>query len=85
MAFSKIDVHHHIIPPLLASKPLARVTTLTASLLSHNDTDHTEGMRGWKEPGWSFEQDQAFSDDVGIETHIFSVSTPGVSFIKQAK
>jgi predicted TIM-barrel fold metal-dependent hydrolase len=49
------------------------------------DADHTEGMRGWKEPEWTFEQDQAFSDAIGVETRIFSVSTPGVSFIKNAK
>ncbi len=38
-----------------------------------------------KAPEWSISKDKMFSDSIGVRTSIFSVSTPGVTFIPDAE
>ncbi len=59
----KIDVHHHIIPPVLAQ-----------AIEQHGLT----AMAGAAEPEWSAERSIALMDAQGIACAITSVSAPGV-------
>jgi predicted TIM-barrel fold metal-dependent hydrolase len=38
-------------------------------------------LQGTKVPEWSISSDKAFSDSIGVRASIFSVSTPGVTYI----
>ncbi|KAK9444472.1 amidohydrolase family protein [Metarhizium brunneum] len=40
-----------------------------------------EGLKGMKVPDWSVSSDEAFNKSVNVHSAIFSVSTPGVTFI----
>lgn len=41
----------------------------------------TYGLKGMKNPEWSISSDKAFNESVNIRTAIYSVTTPGVTFI----
>jgi 6-methylsalicylate decarboxylase len=43
------------------------------------------GIEGMKLPEWNVSSDKAFSESIGVRTAIFSVSTPGVSYISDPK
>ncbi|RDA90269.1 hypothetical protein CP533_1510 [Ophiocordyceps camponoti-saundersi (nom. inval.)] len=66
---SRIDVHHHIYPPQMSA----------ALEAAGGDPS------GWKTPEWTLEKDDTFSESIDIGTTIFSVTTPGVGIIKDAK
>lgn len=74
----KVDVHHHIIPPQLVGKYLPSNTLVYKA----NRTEGVNyGLKGMKAPEWTVSGDKTFSDSINVHTNIFSVSTPGVSYI----
>ncbi|KAI0133998.1 hypothetical protein BJ170DRAFT_608222 [Xylariales sp. AK1849] len=62
----KIDVHHHLYPPFLSKA------------LEEAGGDPS----GWVIPSWSLEADAALCKTIGVSTTIFSVTAPGVTFVK---
>jgi 6-methylsalicylate decarboxylase len=63
-----IDVHHHIVPPFYLDEYRDNIAAGRGGSLSP----------AWT--GWSPEQSIAAMDDVGVETSVLSLSTPGVWF-----
>ncbi|RAH78360.1 amidohydrolase 2 [Aspergillus japonicus CBS 114.51] len=63
---SRIDVHHHCLPPVYAEA------------LKANGGDPS----GWKTPNWSPESDKAICQKLGIRTAFLSVTAPGPDVVK---
>ncbi|EIN10265.1 amidohydrolase family protein [Punctularia strigosozonata HHB-11173 SS5] len=69
MSKSKIDVHHHVYPPVFAEA------------LTKAGGDPS----GWYIPPWTVEIDRQINDAVNIGTPILSVTAPGPAIVKDAK
>ncbi|TVY39376.1 6-methylsalicylic acid decarboxylase [Lachnellula occidentalis] len=74
----KVDVHHHIIPlSLLVISPLKSIWIYKFNKIE----GISYGLKGMKVPEWTVSGDKTFSESINVHTSIFSVSTPGVSYI----
>jgi predicted TIM-barrel fold metal-dependent hydrolase len=83
---SRIDVHHHWLPPAYAEGKVFKV--LKSEI--HDGNAHMKPAlkanggdpSGWKTPDWSPESDKAICQKLGIRTVFFSVTAPGPDVVK---
>jgi predicted TIM-barrel fold metal-dependent hydrolase len=89
MSDAKIDVHHHVYPPVYTQ---GKFISVTNNSRVNTDANHITALKdaggdpsGWFVPSWTLSADQKLNVAVGIKTAILSVTAPGPDVVENSE